>query len=186
MLDALVPLGAACNSFWATSSRVFAFAFVTSRHNKVCLPWFELRCFACQRPSKLNFAFIAIWRLFRGATAFVLRMTDITHILSADNRGDACAAEELLPLVYAELRCLARQKLSRERPGQSLDATGLVHEAYLRLMTPNQDVGQKQLWEGRAHFFAAAAEAMRRILVEMRASQAPAQAWRQSEPPFRQ
>jgi RNA polymerase sigma factor (TIGR02999 family) len=93
-------------------------------------------------------------------------MSDITRILAADNIGDACAAEELLPVVYAELRRLARQRLSQERPGQTLDATGLVHEAYLRLMPPDRAGGQKQLWDGRSHFFAAAAEAMRRILVE--------------------
>jgi RNA polymerase sigma factor (TIGR02999 family) len=93
-------------------------------------------------------------------------MTDITRILSADDAGNPSAAEELLPLVYAELRCLARQRLSKERPGLTLDATGLVHEAYLRLMPPDNAAGQKQHWDGRAHFFAAAAEAMRRILVE--------------------
>jgi RNA polymerase sigma factor (TIGR02999 family) len=93
-------------------------------------------------------------------------MTDITRILVADNAGNSSAAEELLPLVYAELRCLARQRLSQERPGQTLDATGLVHEAYLRLIPPVHAAGQKQHWDGRAHFFAAAAEAMRRILVE--------------------
>ena len=93
-------------------------------------------------------------------------MTDITRVLSAVNAADPSASEELLPLVYAELRCLARQRLSNERAGQTLDATGLVHEAYLRLMPPDRMDGQKQHWEGRAHFFAAAAEAMRRILVE--------------------
>jgi RNA polymerase sigma factor (TIGR02999 family) len=96
-------------------------------------------------------------------------MTDITRILSADDAGNPSAAEELLPLVYAELRCLAKQRLSKERPGLTLDATGLVHEAYLRLMPPDSASGasgQKQQWDGRAHFFAAAAEAMRRILVE--------------------
>jgi RNA polymerase sigma factor (TIGR02999 family) len=93
-------------------------------------------------------------------------MTDITRILSADDAGKPSAAEELLPLVYAELRCLARQRLSKERPGLTLDATGLVHEAYLRLMPPDRVSGPNQHWDGRAHFFAAAAEAMRRILVE--------------------
>lgn len=93
-------------------------------------------------------------------------MTDITRIWPADNVSDACAAEELLPLVYAELRCLARQRLSQERPGQTLDPTGLVHEAYMRLISPEAVAGQKRLWDDRAHFFAAAAEAMRRILVE--------------------
>jgi RNA polymerase sigma factor (TIGR02999 family) len=88
-------------------------------------------------------------------------MTDVTRILNAIERGDTKATDELLPLVYEELRLLATQKLSREPPGQTLQATALVHEAYIRL------VGDKpQSWEGRGHFFAAAAEAMRRILVE--------------------
>ena len=88
-------------------------------------------------------------------------MSDVTRILNAIERGDAKATDELLPLVYEELRLLAAQKLSQERPGQTLQATALVHEAYLRLVgdTP-------QGWENRGHFFAAAAEAMRRILVE--------------------
>ncbi len=93
-------------------------------------------------------------------------MIDITRVLSAVTGGDPSAAEELLPLVYAELRSLARQRLSKERPGQTLDATGLVHEAYLRLMPRDPAAVQTQHWDGRAHFFAAAAEAMRRILVE--------------------
>jgi RNA polymerase sigma factor (TIGR02999 family) len=88
-------------------------------------------------------------------------MTDVTHILSAIEQGDSQAAEQLLPLVYDELRKLAAQKLAREQPGQTLQATALVHEAYLRLVG-TQDPG----WSGRGHFFAAAAEAMRRILVE--------------------
>jgi RNA polymerase sigma factor (TIGR02999 family) len=88
-------------------------------------------------------------------------MTDVTHILSAIAHGDARAAEQLLPLVYDELRKLAAQKLAQEKPGQTLQATDLVHEAYLRLVG-DQDPG----WNGRGHFFAAAAEAMRRILVE--------------------
>ena len=88
-------------------------------------------------------------------------MTDVTRILNAIEQGDTKAVDELLPLVYEELRCLAAQKLSKERPGQTLQATALVHEAYLRL------VGDApQSWESRGHFFAAAAEAMRRILVE--------------------
>jgi RNA polymerase sigma factor (TIGR02999 family) len=86
-------------------------------------------------------------------------MTDVTRLLEAANRGDREAAAELLPLVYGELRKLAAAKLTREKPGQTLDATALVHEAYLRL------VGDQQ-FSGRGHFFAAAAEAMRRILVE--------------------
>jgi RNA polymerase sigma factor (TIGR02999 family) len=89
-------------------------------------------------------------------------MSDVTHILSAIEHGDPSAAEQLLPLVYAELRQLAAQKLSHERPGQTLQATALVHEAYLRLV----DVEEAQRWNSRRHFFAAAAEAMRRILVE--------------------
>jgi RNA polymerase sigma factor (TIGR02999 family) len=88
-------------------------------------------------------------------------MTDVTRILSAIDQGDAQAAEQLLPLVYDELRRLAAQKLSHEKPGQTLQATALVHEAYIRL------VGEEdQHWDNRGHFFAAAAEAMRRILVE--------------------
>src|SRR5262245_13650161 len=89
-------------------------------------------------------------------------MTDVTRILSAIDQGDRHAAEQLLPLVYDELRRLAAQRLAREQPGQTLQATALVHEAYLRL------VGQEQArrWGGRGHFFAAAAEAMRRILVD--------------------
>jgi RNA polymerase sigma factor (TIGR02999 family) len=91
-------------------------------------------------------------------------MTDITRILAAADSGDPTATEALLPLVYSELRALARQRLNQERPGQTLDATGLVHEAYLRLMR-GDDKGD-QNWDGRGHFFAAAAEVMRRILVE--------------------
>jgi RNA polymerase sigma factor (TIGR02999 family) len=89
-------------------------------------------------------------------------MTDVTRVLSAIEQGDPHAAEQLLPLVYDELRKLAAAKLAQEKPGQTLQATALVHEAYLRLV----DVEQAQAWNGRGHFFAAAAEAMRRILVE--------------------
>jgi RNA polymerase sigma factor (TIGR02999 family) len=89
-------------------------------------------------------------------------MTDVTRILSAIEQGDPHAAAQLLPLVYEELRQLAAQKLAQEKPGQTLQATALVHEAYLRLV----DVEQAQRWDSRGHFFAAAAEAMRRILVE--------------------
>ena len=92
-------------------------------------------------------------------------MSDISCILSAAQRGDPHAAEELLPLVYAELRRLAAQRLALEKPGQTLDATALVHEAYLRLVPRGPSPDQQQ-WDGRGHFFAAAAEAMRRILVE--------------------
>jgi RNA polymerase sigma factor (TIGR02999 family) len=88
-------------------------------------------------------------------------MSDVTRILNAIERGDAKATDELLPLVYEELRVLAAQKLSREPPGQTLQATALVHEAYLRLVGDGD-----QHWTGRAHFFGAAAEAMRRILIE--------------------
>jgi RNA polymerase sigma factor (TIGR02999 family) len=89
-------------------------------------------------------------------------MSDVTHILSAIEHGDPKAAEQLLPLVYEELRKLAAQKLAQEKPGQTLQATALVHEAYLRLV----DADNAQSWNGRGHFFAAAAEAMRRILIE--------------------
>src|SRR5262245_57044595 len=89
-------------------------------------------------------------------------MSEVTRILSALGQGDPHAAEQLLPLVYDELRKLAAEKLAQERPGQTLQATALVHEAYLRLV----DVETPQHWNGRGHFFAAAAEAMRRILVE--------------------
>jgi RNA polymerase sigma factor (TIGR02999 family) len=89
-------------------------------------------------------------------------MTDVTRLLSAIEQGDPQAARQLLPLVYDELRQLAAQKLAHERPGQTLQATALVHEAYLRLV----GTGDEPRWDGRAHFFAAAAEAMRRILVE--------------------
>src|SRR5215470_7383502 len=89
-------------------------------------------------------------------------MTDVTRILSAIEEGDLHAASQLLPLVYDELRRLAARKLAQEKPGQTLQATALVHEAYLRLV----DVETTQHWNSRGHFFAAAAEAMRRILVE--------------------
>jgi RNA polymerase sigma factor (TIGR02999 family) len=95
-------------------------------------------------------------------TDWASRMSDVTQILSALEAGDAHAAELLLPIVYDELRRLAKSKLAHEKPGQTLDATGLVHEAYLRLV----DVEKCQQWDSRGHFFAAAAEAMRRILVE--------------------
>ncbi len=94
-------------------------------------------------------------------------MSDVTHILSQIERGDPQAAEKLLPLVYDELRKLAAAKLAHENPGQTLQATALVHEAFLRLVPsqkqPDQD---QQHWDSRGHFFSAAAEAMRRILVE--------------------
>jgi RNA polymerase sigma factor (TIGR02999 family) len=89
-------------------------------------------------------------------------MDEVTRILNAIDTGDAHAAERLLVLVYDDLRQLAQKKLSKERPGQTLQATALVHEAYLRLVGAKRS----QHWDGRGHFFAAAAEAMRRILVE--------------------
>jgi RNA polymerase sigma factor (TIGR02999 family) len=88
-------------------------------------------------------------------------MSDVTRILNAIEGGDPRAADELLPLVYEELRLLAAQRMAQEKPGQTLQATALVHEAYIRLVK-----GGDQSWHGRGHFFSAAAEAMRRILVE--------------------
>ncbi len=88
-------------------------------------------------------------------------MTDLTQILLSAQNGEPRAAEQLLPLVYEELRKLAAAKLTHERPGQTLQATALVHEAWLRLAGPDQHT-----WNGRGHFFGAAAEAMRRILIE--------------------
>ncbi len=89
-------------------------------------------------------------------------MGDVTRILAGIEQGDRAAAEQLLPLVYDELRALAAQRLAREKPGQTLQATALVHDAYLRLVNAQE----AQPWNSRGHFFAAAAEAMRRILVE--------------------
>ena len=89
-------------------------------------------------------------------------MSEVTRILSAVEHGDSQAAERLLPLVYEELRRLAAARLAQEKPGQTLQATALVHEAYLRLV----DTEKAQQWKSRGHFFAAAAEAMRRILVD--------------------
>src|SRR5205085_6567986 len=89
-------------------------------------------------------------------------MTEVTRILSAIEEGDPTASEQLLPLIYDELRRLAARRLARESPGQTLEATALVHEAYLRLV----DVEKVQHWNSRGHFFAAAAEAMRRILID--------------------
>lgn len=90
-------------------------------------------------------------------------MSDVTQILSEIERGDPAAAERLLPLVYEELRKLAAARLSHEKPGQTLQATALVHEAYLKLV----DSDKAQHWNSRAHFFGAAAESMRRILVDL-------------------
>jgi RNA polymerase sigma factor (TIGR02999 family) len=89
-------------------------------------------------------------------------MNDVTRVLNAIEKGDSRATHELLPLVYAELRRLASGKMAQERPGQTLNATALVHEAYLRLV----DGAENRRWDSRGHFFAAAAEAMRRILIE--------------------
>src|SRR5437763_6415269 len=89
-------------------------------------------------------------------------MSDGTQILNAIERGDPQAAADLLPLVYGELRKLAAERMAQERPGQTLQATALVHEAYVRLV----GAGDQRRWDGRRHFFAAAAEAMRRILVD--------------------
>jgi RNA polymerase sigma factor (TIGR02999 family) len=88
-------------------------------------------------------------------------MNDVTQILNAIDKGDGQAAEKLLPLVYDELRRLAAHKMSQEKPGQTLQATALVHEAYIRLVG-----SEAQNWNSRAHFFGAAAEAIRRILIE--------------------
>lgn len=88
-------------------------------------------------------------------------MNEVTRIISAIREGDKRATDKLLPLIYEELRILAAQKLSRERPGQTLQATALVHEAYIRMLG-----GQEQDWKSRGHFFKAAAEAMRRILID--------------------
>ena len=90
-------------------------------------------------------------------------MSDVTRILSAIEQGDPTAAEQLLPLVYDELRQLAAQRLAQEKPGQTLQATALVHEAYLRLVGGDAEAH----WNSRGHFFAAAAEAMRRILIDL-------------------
>src|SRR5712675_713883 len=95
-------------------------------------------------------------------------MADVTSILASIESGDPAAAEQLLPLVYDELRKLARAKLRHEQPGQTLDATALVHAAYVRIVghAAGQTEDKDQQWDHRGHFFSAAAEAMRRILVE--------------------
>jgi RNA polymerase sigma factor (TIGR02999 family) len=92
-------------------------------------------------------------------------MSEVTRLLSAVERGEPCAAEQLLPLVYDELRRLAAQKLAQEKPGQTLQATALVHEAYTRLVG-DSGAGQEPRWDSQGHFFASAAEAMRRILID--------------------
>ena len=104
-------------------------------------------------------AFVPVAKAQRGR--YASSMSEVTHILCAIEQGDPRAAEQLLPLVYDELRRLAAQKLALEKPGQTLEATALVHEAYVRLV----DVEQAQGWNSRGHFFGAAAEAMRRILI---------------------
>src|SRR5262245_13463695 len=96
------------------------------------------------------------------APPILSRMSDVSQILQAIEQGDRQAADQLLPLVYDELRRLAAHKLAHEPPGQTLDATGLVHEAYLRLVGPHEE----RRWESHGQFFAAAAEAMRRVLVD--------------------
>jgi RNA polymerase sigma factor (TIGR02999 family) len=111
-----------------------------------------------------------LWRQC-GCPAILVAMSDVTRILSQIEQGDPQAAEKLLPLVYEELRKLAAVKLAQEKPGQTLQATALVHEAYIRLVGPvpkveQQISGEANVWNNRAHFFGAAAEAMRRILVE--------------------
>src|SRR3954469_1143082 len=103
------------------------------------------------------------WHLNQYRPSESVSMHAVTLILSAVEQGEPQAAEQLLALVYAELRRLAAQKLAQERPGQTLSATGLVHEAYLRLFSGN---GEQQKWNNERHFFAAAAEAMRRVLIE--------------------
>lgn len=106
-------------------------------------------------------AMSVFWHLRRRLAIFI-SMSDVTRILSNIESGDPSAAEQLLPLVYDELRKLAAAKLAQEKPGQTLQATALVHEAYVRLV----DVKKAQHWDSRRHFFSAAAESMRRILVE--------------------
>ena len=94
-------------------------------------------------------------------------MSEVTRILSAIEHGDPCAAEQLLPLVYDELRQLAARTLAQEKPGHTLQATALVHEAYVRLVGSGEEAASReQRWDSRGHFFAAAAEAMRRILID--------------------
>ncbi len=105
-------------------------------------------------------------------------MSDVTRILSQIEHGDGQAAEQLLPLVYEELRKLAAQKMAQEKPGQTLQATALVHEAYIRLV----DVDKAQHWNSRGHFFGAAAEAMRRILVEQARGKGRQKRWRRPTP----
>ncbi len=102
-----------------------------------------------------------VWGTFPDSSGHGL-MSDVTQILTAIEQGDPSAAKQLLPLVYDELRKLAAARMAQEKPGQTLQATSLVHEAYMRLV----DGQEGQQWNSRGHFFAAAAEAMRRILIE--------------------
>jgi RNA polymerase sigma factor (TIGR02999 family) len=140
-------------------------------HERSCQPTHGLtaQCRQLARPLKP----IVLWQAATGERCIILSqwrfgpviiflMSEITRVLSAINQGDPRAAAQLMPLVYDELRKLAAQKLAQEKPGQTLEATALVHEAYLRLV----DTDKAQQWNSRGHFFAAAAEAMRRILVE--------------------
>jgi RNA polymerase sigma factor (TIGR02999 family) len=110
-------------------------------------------------------------------------MSDVTRILSQVESGDPSAAEKLLPLVYEELRKLAAVNLAEEKPGQTLQATALVHEAYVRLVGPSVSMGtdavpdHNERWNGRAHFFGAAAEAMRRVLIDRAHPFSTARSW---------
>jgi RNA polymerase sigma factor (TIGR02999 family) len=117
------------------------------------------KSYLAQARWKLGLQWPCRWRLFETGPK---HLNDVTQILSAIERGDSHAAEQLLPLVYNELRRLAAQRLAQENPGQTLQATALVHEAYVRLV----DADQVRHWNSRGHFFGAAAEAMRRILVD--------------------
>src|SRR5262249_34935419 len=114
-----------------------------------------------RRPTRTHTVFRLPFLLAFFGAVTLDRMSDVTQILSAIEQGDPSAAAQLLPLVYDELRKLAAQQLALEKPGQTLQATALVHEAYLRLVG-----GEEPAWDSRGHFFAAAAEAMRRIVVE--------------------
>jgi RNA polymerase sigma factor (TIGR02999 family) len=136
-----------------------------------CYYRFHVRCLLGQKKYAKAEPFLLL--LHRRQTAGKLEvMADLTQILNAIDRGDPHCAEQLLPLVYDELRKLAAEKMAQEQPGQTLQATALVHEAYVRLV----DVDQVQHWNSRGHFFAAAAEAMRRILIEQARHKASARA----------
>ena len=144
------PIG--CDQvFWGAAKVVGTLRVPTPAHGVCGLIWDYPRILGCTR------------RLRSHCPGGILTCmsSDITHILSAMENGDPSAAEQLLPLIYDELRKLAADKLAQEKPGQTLQATALVHEAYLRLV----DTEKAQQWNSRGHFFAAAAEAMRRILI---------------------